>query len=188
MARTLPTQLAAEFQDDELRPFFAVQITFPDANGNDVVNKFWTGLGNLFVSPDTYTGLGDLLSVSDVTENADLGASGLKIQLQATSEFVTILRDRKYQGKKVEAYIGALNENGSSIGQVKFFDGFADQMTFSQTKDAINITLTAENKLIRLSKGSGRTLTYEDQNTYYPNDTGLKYMVAIQEQELTWGK
>lgn len=188
MARNITTDLAEQFTAESLRPYMACHITFPDANGDDQVHKMWTGDYSLTVGSDTYDGLGNLLQISDVSENSDLGASGITITLVATPEFIQVLRDRKYQGKKVEAFLGALfPDSSASKGHFKFFEGFADQLLFKQGDKMVTVTLTAENKLIRLSKNSNRYYTSADQRTFASTDKGLDFINAIQEREVIWG-
>lgn len=189
MARSISTDLSNEFSADTLRPYYACKVTFPNTQGSgDVVHKMWTGNYPLTVGSDTFDGLGEFISISDVSETSDMSASGLSISLIANPTFLTVLRDKQYQGKTVEAFVGALNDDNTSAGQFKFFEGFADQLLFSMQPEACIVTLKAENKLIRLSKSSGRYYTHEDQITEYPNDQGLEFVNAIQDQEVLWGR
>ena len=194
MARTLPTDLTTQFTADSLQPYIACKITLPNTNNQGTtVHKIWTGTGNLTVGSDIFDGAGDFMSVSDVTENQDLGASGLSISLIASSsnQYITILRDTDYQGLPVEAFLGALDPLSQTLvseGHFKFFSGYADQMLFSMKEKAVVVTLTAENKLIRVSKSSNRYYTHEDQVSEHPNDLGFEFVNAIQEKELLWGR
>lgn len=190
MARSISTDLSNEFAADTLRPYYACKVTLPAAVGSNTftTHKMWTGNYPLTVGSDTFEGLGEFLSVSDLAETSDMSASGLKISIIANSENLTVLRDKQYQGQSVEAFVGALEADGTSAGQFKFFEGFADQMLFSMQPDACLVTLTAENKLIRLSKSSNRYYTHEDQIAEYPNDKGLEFVNVIQEQEVLWGR
>jgi len=190
MARTLDSQLKANLQTDNVRPFFAVKVKLPDSNNTDVWNYMWTGLGDLTLfSNETYTGLGDLLSVGGVTENQDLAAKGCAINLKTTSEFILVTRDRDYQGNEIKIYLGALDNTGAVIGDpFMFFDGFLDQMSFTMTGKDVMLQATAEHKLIRLQKSSNRRFTHEDQIQRFPNDNGFNLQTAIANRQLTWGK
>ena len=189
MARSITTDLSNEFSADTLRPYYACKVTLPHPTASyNEIHKMWTGNYPLTIGSDTFDGLGEFLSISDVSETSDMSASGLNISLIANPSNLTVLRDKQYQGKSVEAFVGALNADGTSAGQFKFFEGFADQLLFSMQPEACIVTLKAENKLIRLSKSSNRYYTHEDQITEYPNDKGLEFVNAIQEQEVLWGR
>ena len=183
----------------------ACKITLPDENGNDEVHRLWTGYGSqtIDINPssatsyahpehgETYTGAGALLSISDITENSDLGAQGIQIALvsSASNQFLTTLRQRDYQGKTVEVFLGVQAANSTAIiGLITLFEGFADQMIFSQKADEMVITLTCESKLIRLSKSSNRKYTTEDQKTEYPNDKGFDFVNSLIDKEVLWGR
>ena len=190
MARTLDSQLKTNFQSDVVRPFFAVKVKLPNASNTDIWNYMWTGLGDLTLfSNETYTGMGDLLSVGTVTENQDLAAKGCTITLKTTNEFILVTRDRDYQGNEIKIYLGALDSNGAVIGDpFMFFDGFLDQMSFTMTGKDVMLQVTCEHKLIRLQKSSNTRFTHEDQIQKFPNDNGFNLQTAIASRELTWGK
>lgn len=191
--------------DADLHLFVACKVTMPDANGDDEIHRLWTGYGDLTIDLDpngsagyahaehnqVYSGVGDLLAVSEITENSDLGARGITLTLASTAdnEFLTTLRDRQYQGKPVEVFIGMLHpDTGSTRGLMNMFSGFADQMIFSQQPNQVLVTLTAESRLIRLSKSANRYLTKEDQAMEFPDDKGLDFVYDLKEKKVLWGR
>lgn len=190
--------------DADLHLFVACKVTMPDQNGDDEIHRLWTGYGDLTIDLDpegagyahaehdqVYSGVGDMLAVSEITENSDLGARGVTLTLVSTAdnEFLTTFRDREYQGKPVEVFIGFLNpDNGQTRGLMNMFSGFADQMIFSQQPNQILLTLTAESRLIRLSKSANRYLTKEDQEMEFPDDRGLDFVYDLKEKKVLWGR
>lgn len=190
--------------DRDVHLFVACKVTLPDANGDDEIHRLWTGYGDLTIDlagsavgypheehNQVYSGVGDLLAVSEMTENSDLGARGITITLATTAdnEFLVTLRERAYQGKPVEVFIGMLHaDEGTTIGLMSMFSGFADQMIFSQQPSQVLVTLTAESKLIRLSKSSNRYLTKEDQALEFPDDKGLDFVYDLKEKKVLWGR
>jgi len=190
MARTLDTNLKANFQSSAVRPFFAVKVKLPNATNHDVLNYMWTGIGDLTLfTNETYTGMGDLLSIGTVTENQDLAAKGCTINLRTTNEFILITRDRDYQGNEIKIYLGAQDDNGAVIGDpFMFFDGFLDQMSYTMSGKDVQLQATAEHKLIRLQKTSTGRYTHNDQQTKHSGDKGFNLQTAIANRQLTWGK
>jgi|TARA_R100000479_G_C6279278_1_gene162357 hypothetical protein len=198
MARDLSESFQDDLNESVIRPFYACHVTLPNTNGSGTVtHKMWTGDYDFTYYHDgathTYAGAGSLLGVSDVTENADLQASGLEIKLIASAEFITVLRDLEYQGGAVIGWLGivdinSLGNKANPAGIFKFFEGFVDTMHFTMSENACLITLKAENKLIRLSKSNNRRYTAADQKIEYPSDKGFEFVNTIQDKEVLWGR
>jgi hypothetical protein len=190
MARTLDSSLKTNIQSPAVRPFFAVKVKLPNASDVNVTNYMWTGLGDLTLfTNETYTGLGNLLSIGALTENQDLAAKGCAINLRTTNEFILVTRDRDYQGNDITIYLGAQDSDGSVIGEpFVFFDGFLDQMSYSLSGKDVQLRATAEHKLIRLQKSSNEKFTHENQQVKHSGDLGFNLQTAIANRQLTWGK
>lgn len=195
MGRGLHSDLETHFEGSVVKPFFAVQVKLPDADGFDIWNYLWTGVGTItlweddIIKEQDYTGLGDIMSIGAVEENQDLAAKGINIQIRTTAEFIYITRDRKYQGNPIKVYLGATDANGEAIGEpFTFFEGFLDQMSYKADGNDVAINLTAEHKLIRLSKTTGKKYTHEDQTQVHSNDLGFNLLSAIASRELNWGE
>jgi hypothetical protein len=195
MGRTLHTDLTTHFEGDVVRPFFAVKVKLPNAEGTDVWNYLWTGLGTItlwegdILLEQDFTGLGDIMTIGAVTENQDLAAKGITIELRTSTEFIYVTRDRKYQGNPITVYLGATDEDGEAIGEpFVFFDGFLDQMSYKADGKSVGITLTAEHKLIRLAKTTGKKYTHEDQIMVHSADDGFDLLTAIASREINWGE
>lgn len=199
MARDLHEDLIANLTSDMVRIVYGVVITLPHPTENyNEDHALWTldYDRSSYVQSEgvsyAFKGAGDLLSISEASETSDLSANGLSISLMASTDIITVLRDRQYQGLPVKGFIGAVDvndwTNNLSPTLFKFFDGFADQMLFSMTENAVIVTLKAENKLVRLSKSSGRYYTQEDHLAEYPDDKGFEYMNNLQDREVLWGR
>ena len=197
MGRDAHADLVASFGNATVRPFFAVKLIFPDADGDDVEHRFWTGLGDKTILSATYAGAGDLLTISSTEENSDLAAKGITIALKTTNEFILTMRERPYQGNPITVYLGALNAYGGVVQQpFVYFDGFIDQLAYTISATEAEIELTAEHRLLRVQKANGRKLTYQDHQMDTTNgltfeegtsDAGLSFITRIAEQELSWG-
>lgn len=197
MARNLTEDQIEQLTSEIVRPIYAVLIDLPDATSNSTItHAFWTGDFDDTIGADgqsyNFIGAGNLLSISEGSETSDLSANGLSISLLATTDIITVLRDKEYQGMQVRAFVGTILENYhvSNLTPTifKFFDGFADQLLFSMSENSCIVTLKAENKLVRLSKSSGRYYTQEDQIAEYPDDKGFEYMNNLQDREVLWGR
>tara|TARA_R100000329_G_scaffold150419_2_gene143300 strand:- start:41 stop:994 length:954 start_codon:yes stop_codon:yes gene_type:complete len=68
------------------------------------------------------------------------------------------------------------------------FDGFMDVMRLTDSGGKANISVNCENQLIALEKPNTRRYTPEDQKIDFPNDKGLEYVAALQDDEVIWGR
>ena len=79
MARTIVSTILNALDDAEVSPFYAVELFFD----TDTV-RVWTGYGDITITvanTQTYSGVGDLLSISDVEESQDISAKGINLTL-----------------------------------------------------------------------------------------------------------
>ena len=80
MSRTLSSGMSDEVVKAVVRPIYLVTMNFDNSESPSELNV-WTGIGDLSFNSKTYTGLGDLLSLSPIIETADISAEGLSITL-----------------------------------------------------------------------------------------------------------
>lgn len=156
---------------------------------NQVTGTITMDSANIYPA-ETYTGAGDLISVSGFAETSDLSAQGISLTLSGMdATIVQEARDEDYQGNQVRLRLGAFDEGGAPIDvPFEVFDGFMDVMTISDEGETSTVSLTAENKLIRLQRSNERRYTAEDQKIKHPTDKGFEFVTKIQQQEIQWGR
>lgn len=218
MTRSLST-VADVLELDEIFPFFAVELMFDERKtvfAGSVIQAgplfFWTGLGDLVVGSTTYSGTGNMLQISEVTETADLRAAGATITLSGVpSETVSLALQEPYHGRECRIKFGildanqnkTLNEDGNailledtsdidnSVGTVSLlidlFTGYMDRMDITEGPDNAIISLSVENKLIDLQSRKTRRYTSEYQKNLFPNDKAFDYINELQTKRLAWG-
>lgn len=185
MSRTLSTEMQAVASAEVVRPVYLIDMDFDSGEVN-----LWSGLGSLIYNGKTYVGAGDLLSLSSVSENSELTASGMNIVLSGINQsLINIARDEGYQGRPVVVSLGAFDDTGDIIASpVIVFQGFMDVMSISDSGETSTISITIENKLISFERASVRRYTAEDQKIDHPNDKGFEYVAKIQQKEIIWGR
>lgn len=178
MSRTIPT----DFTATEVSLFLAVKMEF---NGGDVL--LWNGYEDVSISGETYIGAGDLLSISDVEETGEIAARGISVQLNGLDPaIVAVALGDNYQNRPVTVLFGAI-ESGV-FTTTTLFRGRMDVLTINESANTAIIELTAENRLIDLSRPRTYRYTSEDQKLNYPNDKGLDYVADLQDKQLFWGR
>ena len=188
MTRTLTNTIISELDNDTVRPFFAVKLEFPSGT-----LRLWTGLFDITISSETYTGVGSFLGISSVEESEELKATGLELTLSGipTSLIGTMLTDN-YQGSLVTVFFGFLNETDQPQSALAdpfvVYKGLADTLELSENTENVTAKLKVESRLIAMEEARNRRYTDEDQKIDFSTDTSLRFVAGLQDKEITWGK
>ena len=189
MSRTLTSGMLGVTTADVVRPAYFVRMVFDSGESPNVLN-LWSGVGDLAYGGNTYTGVGDLLSISAVAESSDMSATGINVAITGIkSSFIVIAKDHEYQGRPLSVSLGAFDVNGALIADpLIVFSGFMDTMTIAESGSTSTITISVENKLIAFERSRVRRYTAEDQKIDHPTDKGFEFVTAIVEKEIIWGR
>jgi len=189
MSRTLTSAMQTMAAAKVSRPIFLVRMVFDNAESPNELNV-WTGMGDLTYDSETYTGVGDLLSISEIKETSDVSATGINVALTGVkSSLIAVAKNHEYQGRELTVRLGAFDEAGSLIADpVIIFSGFMDTMTIAEAGEYSTITIAVENKLVAFERSRVRRYTAEDQKIEHPTDKGFEYVTAIVEKQILWGR
>lgn len=175
------TNVPSGFSDASFVAFMAVELQFDSGTV-----RLWNGYGDLAFGGNTYSGTGQLLSISQVEENAEIGAKGVSMVLSGlNSTILSYALNENYQYRIVNIYVGSIASGTASA--YKAFSGRMDVMSISEDGESCTITLTAESRLIDLERPRVRRWTSEDQKALYPGDLGFDFVNSLQEAEIKWG-
>jgi hypothetical protein len=200
MSRNL-AQIQNIVELDEIFPFFAIELYFDVATlnfGSDTISSgplyFWTGLGDITIGAITYTGAGQFLQISEVTDTADLRAAGATITMSGLPvDIIALALQQPYQGRLCKIKFGMMNANrnktvsedgsgdavlladtgdidnseGDPAVLVDLFIGYMDQMNIAENADSATVVLSVENKLIDLETRKSERYTSEFQKKKY---------------------
>jgi hypothetical protein len=187
MARTLPSALSAEFNADELRPFYAVELLF---DSGDL--RFWTGYGDITANSETWTGSGTVITFSSTNEATDLSANGMVINLTGLdTAIISIMLSENYRGRLAKIYLGALDSTNQPVSNLyQIFAGRMDVMTLQENGETANINISVENVLIDLERPKTRKLTNEEQIKRHPSppDNSLRNVATLADRQIAWGR
>ena len=185
MSRVLSNAMKEMAVAKVVRPIFLVRMVFDSSQLN-----IWSGVGDISFDSVTYTGLGDLLSISDIKETSDISATGINVSLSGVkSSLIAIAKDQEYQGRELSVRLGAFNESGSLIADpVIIFSGFMDTMTIAEAGTYSTISIAVENKLVAFERSKVRRYTAEDQKIDHPTDKGFEFVTSIVQKEIIWGR
>lgn len=170
---------------DEQAIFIAVKAQFDTS-----VIRLWSGIDDLTISSETYTGAGQLLSLSNVQESTELKSNGVTVTL--TGMDTTVLNyalSENYQNRFITIFLGYLMGGTNEVaGTLTLFKGRMTTLTVNDTPDGSTITIDAENRLIDLDRPSNFRYTKESQNFLHSGDTGFNRVASLQDKEIAWGQ
>tara|TARA_R100001086_G_scaffold107019_1_gene53939 strand:- start:3328 stop:3942 length:615 start_codon:yes stop_codon:yes gene_type:complete len=183
MSRDFTTAFQNELSASTIEPFFAVKLNFDSG-----ALRLWTGYGQITVASETYTGGGELLSISPVQETVEVAARGASVSLNGIdASLITYALTENYQTRSAKIFLGFLSSGSVVSNPYLAFDGRMDVLNIDDTGETANITLTAESRLIDLERARLRRYTSDDQKLRHPTDTGLDFVASLQEKEIAWG-
>lgn len=147
----------------------------------------WTGLGNLTWDSKTFIGGGNLIAVSGTEETQALQAKGLELTLSGIpEEQIALALTEKTRYRPFKMWLASVFEYTVIGTPYRIFTGMMDVLAMNDKGTTAALTLSVENSLIIGQRDKRRRYTIEDQRKYYPNDTGLKNIPALQDKEVVW--
>lgn len=184
MARALTSAMQAAIAASVVRPVLLIEQAFRSGTA-----YIWTGIGPLSWNSQTWLGVGDLLSVSELEENADISAKGITISLKGVqSADITKALTEMARNKPGKIRMALIDANGAVISSPKvMFSGKLDTCTVEDGADTCTITIALESELIDLERPREVRLTDQEQQKRYPGDRGLENVAALQDASVPWG-
>ncbi len=180
MSRTVPSALLTALSQPEVQPYYAVELDFDTAP-----LRLWTGYGDRTIGVDTYTGSGNLLSVSGLDEVNDLSAKNITLTLSGIpASLISIALTEPYQRREVKVYFGTADTSSP----IEVFSGVMNTMSIEDAGETGTIVLDVESKLIRLERASNRRYTHENHIARHSGDTFFSFVADLQDKDVIWGR
>jgi hypothetical protein len=187
MARDLPSGMAAAIAAKNVNVAIFCELDWPSAPV-----RVWSGIGSFTFDGKTFTGLGDLGSITPVQESSDGRANGLTVTLSGIpTDIVAATLDEYYQGRDANIWVGCLTDSGALVSTLPYlqFAGKMDVGSYSADGATASIAITIEGEMIILQQANGRRRTHEDQQLDYPGDLGFEFVVSANSEQVdNWGQ
>ena len=170
---------------DEQALFFAVKAEFDTDN-----ILVWSGIDDLVIGSDTYTGAGTLLSMSNTEENLELKSNGIVVGLSGMdTTVVNYALTENYQNRPITIFMGYVMGGTNEVaGTLTLFKGRMTNLVINDTPEGSRVTIDAENRLVDLDRPSNLRYTKESQNFLHDGDTGFNRVASLQDKQINWGK
>tara|TARA_R110000744_G_scaffold327723_1_gene433451 strand:- start:752 stop:1330 length:579 start_codon:yes stop_codon:yes gene_type:complete len=189
MARDITSDFNTAIINTVVQPLFAIELEISDGT-----LRFWTGNGDITMtaggSSKTFTGLGDFLGISPITESSTLQMQGINILLTGIkSSLISSILSAQYTNRDATLYMGLFNTSGTVIADVyTLFKGKMDVCNIAENGETSNISLNVESRLVVFELPKERLYTLEDQQIDFSTDLGFEFIPELQDKEITWGK
>ena len=179
------TAITSRLGQDHQELFFAVKAEF---DSDDIL--VWTGIDDLTINSETYTGAGTLLSISDMEDTLDMKATGISVALSGMDpDVLDAALTENYQNRDISVFMGFLMGGSNEVaGVLKVFAGRMVSLEIEDTIDGATVNVTCENRLIDLERPSNLRYTSESQQFIDSSDTGLNRVQQLQDKQLAWGQ
>jgi len=164
--------------------FLAVDFDFPSGHA-----RFWSGVGDLSILGNTFTGSGELGRISVAPERNGLDAPRKTYRLSGVDP--TVVPEAEIDGcfgRSVVEYFGFLNvDSRSLIADPEInWEGRMDNVRRVDGAEP-TIEVNVEHRMILLDLPDGWRYTHEHQQQFYSGDLGFNLVKEIQLKEIIWG-
>lgn len=175
----------SRLDDDHQYLAAAVKAEF---NTADIL--LWSGIDDISIDSETYTGAGTLLNISDTEDTSELKSTNVVVSLSGMDTTVMnyALADN-YQNRPLTIYMifvyAATNE---VVGKLTLFKGRMTSIQIQDDPTGSVIGVNAENRLVDLDRPSNLRYTNESQEFVLSGDTAFRYVQQVQDMEVVWGQ
>lgn len=160
--------------------------------------RFTTAPQSLVIGGNTYTGLGTLATVSEVTESENSAAEKIALGFSIVSTAMlgaTLGNVETYRGKPASLYLQLFDAAFQPAGApVKRWAGTMDRVVVSRTASdkaggpslGMVEMQCSRYGMARARNAPGLRLNHAQQQMAYPGDLGLEYVAKLIEQPALW--
>lgn len=150
MPRNLTALVISETEKSVLRPALLIEARFTSG-----YLRLWTGVGNVVVDGETYSGAGRMLSIEPVIETTSVEAAPLKITLSGIpADLLAQSLEEVRQGAPARIKQAFVDQNGAIISSpYTAWEGKIGACVIDESAETAAIGVTVENSLVNLRRG-----------------------------------
>lgn len=184
MSREISSLTLAAGKADVARPVLLARLDF--ASG---IVRATSAPFNIEAEGETYTGIGNLGTISAVPEGAELQSYAVELTLSGIpAELVSLALADQYQGREARLYLALLDDGHRVIGApLLIFRGQMDTLDIELGQTA-TLRLAVQSRLADWERPRLRRYTQEDQQADYPEDKGFEFVPQMVEKTIYWGR
>lgn len=162
-------------------------LVFMDFQG--APKRWWAGFGDIAAGGHRWQGVGDLISISEITTSYSVSAEPMTFQLAATPEMLALALAAKtrVRDRQVQVFLQLYATEGFTSGGASYAEGQAIASPFSLYNGTMQkmpwsasgsadrtITLECEGNFFRRNAPPRGNWNDADQKARYPGDRGFE--------------
>lgn len=154
--------------------------------------RMWTGNYPLSHDGYTWTGVGDLVSLSPINESLDGASNGISVGmtgLEHAQYSVESLGD--YQGHPATVSLAFIDPETETVvgAPVLLFSGLMDSDETTDDGETVGVVINVERRDADHLRPRPLRYTHQDQRMIRGNgdDLGLTFVTAVQSDKILWG-
>ena len=198
MARSITSSVRDHLENSTIQPALFVKLEFDGKYG---VVRVWTGVGDVTMDGEIYSGIGNLGGISAYKETSELKATGMSFTLGGIhSSLISVALAENYQQRRVTMWIAFFDSEispGLLDDPMIIFRGRMDTMDIKRGPETSVVQINAESIFMALERAPMKRYLPEDHNIFglAPSslggftvyDKGFDYMPTIQDKQVYWG-
>ena len=178
----LTDEMANALQSGSPRGLFA-KIEHPDGTA-----YFTTGVGTRRWNGHTWTGTGQLGSISPIKRTSEIAIQDITFSLSGIDLSVLNGLNDDVQNLNGSVWLYCTNYDGSVVRDpYQLVDSVLDFQTLTVGEDGTTtLSITAHSGFYTLAHPIDEAWSPKNQKLTYPDDTGLDMITSLQNQNLLW--
>lgn len=184
MSRDLTLAMQTAIADGVIRPVTMVRLALDIG-----LIAVHSGVGSFSWNGDTYLGVGNFGSLSEIRESGDVAPNGVTATLSGIpTEYLAIAVGDHYQGREAIVYKALLDDAHELIADPAL--AFRGRIDYAEVQIGTTaaIALVIQSRLADWNRPRIRRYSHEDQQLRYPGDMGLEYVAKMVDKPLIWGR
>ena len=149
----------------------------------------WDGLGQRVFNGATYTGIGNMASISGISGSRDLQTPEVVVTLNGVPYSALQVTDPSIRNKAATITAVWLSETSiTPVASRVIFSGYGDFLESAFGEREVSIVCHLRGRMADWRKAPQSYYTNEDQDRLYPGDTGFSFMQTLQNTVVSgWG-
>ena len=176
------TQIAAA----ENRPVHLIDVEF--SGGTEYVTDSFQAITS---GGNSYTALGDYVSISEIQESGGIEVSTVTLQLSGVDkDHITNVLGENYIDRPITIAKGFLDTSNALISSpITIFSGRMNAPVITENPDSGTsvVTVTATSHWVDFERRPGRSTNHSLQQIHFSGDKGFEFASEVA-QQITWGK
>lgn len=186
MTRDATAASITESKDAAPRPFLFVELDYPAGfirvNSTDRTVSFDSGGG-----PENFIGVGNLGSVTAISEGSSLKAQGVQLSLSGINAANISAAFENAQRRPGKIWVGFFDDDYLLVADPTLvFSGLIDSTSIDIGETA-TVTVFLESRLITWERAKIQRHTNENQQQRFAGDKFLEFINQMVEKEILWG-